>query len=1266
MFKINLYKYDSTQAANGYRGINGDDYSRFVAQGQDLTEDITQVMDTAEITLYGLPKKEAFDPESKFICDIVEYDESGLEAIVETVHLVVSRDIVSQPILSDDTYFDHHISFIEPSVIAQKRLVDNISSTYQLKDVTLEEHAVYPPDSNTLALAPLVDTGDSKTIQVLTANPVFPDVYGKSEWLRGPAGMQSLQYWTAYGKNFRFSGNTGFILKDGSLTMNVYQDISQFAEYVQQPDGTTYAMAQFQLPQLQIWAGRDGMSQLGRLGNVSYDYTIYEYDLNNTTPNRSITGSIITNNTIHPEPLLPAAFKGEWLVESENWNDSGLHSTPPIKYCKRYTDTSAPTPSYVTPKFRVNPAKRYKIFFYLHDFGDSSTPITDGYGIHTGNRTALGGSFYTQSHQEGITYRFYSVEPAIPLNNNQTTAEIEFTMYDIATKTVVFTSGVPYSALTLLQKAIVNSALYEKKTGVYVGDVNLSDMPFYIENSWADKLQGTQIIENFYNQKNLWEIMIEVGHYIHAIPEIRFGDDDKFIITFNELGRTDEKQNQSTRVSIFNSRSVEDYISATSSYVTNMVQLGGYIEEWVSPKTTSDTYLVSNDTADIIVSKPIIELLQIFVRNNNNPNEEPKDITNYIFEENVYATLSIDYRVVPNRGIALYYQLGSNIITGGTYQLPQSNTNMYTDYTIKKIIYSAYNGYPVLGNPPDSYAWNNIKVNDYSFLVKYRTKDSVRQTHTRPDLRKYLLNSKYDKFPQHNQFNNQEDIVVDSIKFGNNLYGKLIKTGNNSYDIYDWNTSWNTVKHKGELYRINGELYYVATVKHVIYNSYILSQVTYSKDYNELSNVIGIPSEPRFYEISEQSEIRRDFEINDLLLLTDSEKKLDYNNSFVQSYNHLSQLILGEGTNFAQYAITVFKGDKDASLTDPATGDSNAYTEIMNPINAYSSENTLTYAYDMEDNYSAGNHLVDPTAPIGTTDKAYMSLEAVRYTDQYGRSPLLDFYILGNIPTPTPAQTKDFPVSSISTKKKADRKKLIWDKQTQTQKEVLVDQDKAFVGDLDILASNVRAYSTDFNGKGIGLLKDCREAISVNYNLRLITSSDTFVLSPYFFLPRKSGVKFVLLAEEVNKLSSGLIDIGQIITPLDRNGDEIKPTAIPNAQGGFDYYPYFPFSIAGKTHTTGWGKSVMEHFYINLASVFANVDPRHFTGADGFTRVKAFAVICDASLNPSPTSVVNQTLPYKKRFVFARNIPEEWTLEEILCVLYFGAPKKSTLFNNIQ
>ena len=199
-----------------------------------------------------------------------------------------------------------------------------------------------------------------------------------------------------------------------------------------------------------------------------------------------------------------------------------------------------------------------------------------------------------------------------------------------------------------------------------------------------------------------------------------------------------------------------------------MVQLGGIIQEWVYPKTTNEQLLVSNDTAEILTTKPIIEIIEVIVKNNSTG--QTADLTPYIYEENVYKTLSINYAINPNRGIALYYSLGTNKITGGQYQLPQANPNIYSDYTFKKVIWCAFNGgYVPLAVKPDTGYWTDLQVNDYSFFITYRTKDSVRQNHTRPDLRKYLLNSKYDRCPEYNQFNNQTDVLVDSIKFGSNI-----------------------------------------------------------------------------------------------------------------------------------------------------------------------------------------------------------------------------------------------------------------------------------------------------------------------------------------------------------------------------------------------------------------------------------------------------------------------------------------------------------------
>ena len=1234
MFKTKVYLYDSSQETNGYRG---QDFSKYVLQGDQNGENITQEIDTAEITLVGLSFEKSFDPETKFIIDLVKIGVDGTETILETQHRIVSRDTPSKPILSDDNYFDHHISLVEPSAVAQKRLVDNISTTYKLKDVTLEEIPAFPDKDIKMYLENSKFTPSKKF--GLTRNKQETSsqrVYVNADFVSG--------------KYFELEGEVVVTNNNGEIIKNLYENIENFktenGEYI----------ANFEVPKLAIFFGRSGSKSFSKIGYASITCLLEEFDINEeTNPTNKWSANFISNSNLGSGEFIDIIkwkdrVNGEWLLESVesfptsyNSGFQGSYRYPKMYY-KKYTNKNAQAPTYKLTNIPIQPNKRYNIKIFLYQFPDefpSGSGIEEEWGKYTGGSP----NYYIVENWDAerlgeasaiSPFRYYVKSSASfsPFVLSQTSANAELITYNIDAGTIVFSSSTPYSALALLQKAIINSSIYEKQDGVYIADVNKSNLPFYIDTEFIDDLSATLIIENFYNQKNLWEIMIEVGHYIHAIPELKFGSDDRFIITFNRLGRTDEKTDNSTKVSVFNSRNIEEYISATSSYITNMVQLGGYIEEWVYPKTTNEQMLVSNDTAEIIVSKPIIELLDIYVKNNNSG--AIARLTPFIYEENVYKTLQLDYQLNPNRGIAMYYRLGDTVITGGQFQLPQANTNIYSDYTLKKIIYCAFNGYPVIAPAPDPYGyWTDLLIKDYSFFVRYRTKDSVRQNHIRPDLRKYLLNSKYDEFPEHNQFNNQTDVVVDSIKFGNNMYGKLIKTGNNSYETIEWNDNYSNLKHKGELYRINEELYYVAKVMHYRYSTYILSKITYSKDYNELSAVIGIPSEPRFYEISEQSLIWRELAINDILLLTDNKEQIKYKSNYVFNYDHLSELLIGEGTDFAKYAITVYKGDKDTDKYDQTIGQPSLYKEVINPVNAYSSENTLTYEWDMIDNYSAGDKVVDvePNTNANVNERAYSSLRAVGYTDIYGKAALLDFYILGDIENLTTEQIKALPESPISTKKS--------------------DATRPFVGDLDLLGTNVMDYDTNYNGRGIGLLKDCREAMSINFNLQLATNSDTFVLSPYVYLPNKKNVRIVLLAEEVNKLSSGFINNSAIITPIDKNGNTMNP--------------YFDFEITKETAISSWDntKLVVTNFGIDFASILGNVADEHFTDTQGYQRVKSIVVLCDVSLNTG-TDTDTTTIPYKTQFVFARNIPEFWSKEKALSQVYFGSPNKDTVFTNKQ
>lgn len=1285
MIKTKVYQYDSSKEFDGYRGT---DYSKYVLQGVQITEDITQELDTAELTLCGLKTSKEFEPESKFIIDVWEQNQIGEDVLRETHHFCVARDVVSQPILSDNNYFDHHISFIEPSVVAQKRLVDNIAVTYKLKDVELVERPAFPNTTSSLIFHDIIPSPSKN----------FGIIYDRSGILTQKASIDA-----SCGKYFSTYGALKIINRNGDETSATYNNIENFAS-----DGGYYA--KFRLPRVGIFFGIYGTTDYQLIGDASISYLIKEVSFNDETSYSVVaSGNIISNSdlgyaTVNEDFGWRDKINGEWLLEQSVVTNTislpGNYQERYTNYYRKYTKIGAPIPSYITNEIELKPNKKYIIEISLYQFPDNPP---SGFSKFTGQQP----SYYTNLVSNSTLYLsgdfyWYASPSNKYLSSTGTSASSFYVTYDIDVGTIIYTNSTPYSALSLLQKAIINSSIYEKKDGEYIGNINQSDLPFYIDENFVDQLSSTTIVENFYSQKNLWEIMLEVGNYIHSIPEIKFGDNDKFVITFNPLGRTDEKPDNSTKVSIFNSRSVEDYISATSSYITNMVQLGGVIEEWVVPKTTNDQLIISNDTAEIITSKPIIELIEIIAKNNITGQTQP--ITEYIYEENVYKTLQLDYRVEPNRGIAMYYKLGTNIITGGQYQLPQANTNIYTDYAFKKILWSAFNGYPVLATPPaldvENY-WRDLKVSDYSFFIKYRTKDSVRQNHIRPDIRKYLVNSKFDRFPEHNQFNNQTDVVIDSIKFGNNMYGKLIKTGNSNYEKTEWNDQYGAIKHKGELYRISGDLFYVAKITHYYFSSYILSKTTYSKDYNELSKVVGIPSEPRFYEISEQSLIWRELAINDILLLTDDKDNIEYKSNYVFDFNHLSKLVIGEETDFAKYALTVFKGDKDIQSYNQSGGQPNYYKEVLNAVNAYSSENTLTYEWDMADNYSAGDKSVslEPNDDLEIDERAYSSLKAVPYTDIYGKVALFDFYILENVNNLSSDQIKNLPESPIKTK----YENIVGEFQGQAlptnselsdfvleaaQREVqdfdlvkfvLTTNNKEynyiysegtwglFVGDFDILGTNVKEYDTNFNGRGIGLLKDCREALSINFNLQLATSSDTFVISPFVFSPNKQNVRVVLLANEVNKLSSGYIDNSEIITPLDING---------NTMG-----QYFNFEIERDIEPSSWGddRDIFKNFGINLRTLFSQVNENHFNGNEDYQQVKSIAILYNiqkSSLEGNEnyadepvedlmgdTSII---IPTKTQFIIAKNIPSFWDKENATKPIYFGSPKYDQLFSNKQ
>lgn len=1107
MIFTRVYLYDSTKESNNYKG---EDYSKFALLGDSSTDNLDDTLDSYELTLVGLSFRDEFQPSTKFIIEkgesFVDDNENLVENIWKRFNLCVESDTVEQPVLSDDNYFTHHLKLYEAAVLAQKRLVDNISVTYNLKDVNLDEKPSYSTTERMTKNIVSVEevpadnfvnykkTGIlNETLECISGHQfkwIMPDWYTVSLIKTNPDGTRvyddegnpvyetvtpSWEYWNIFLLNQP--------IPNGKSSMPITLPVPMLACYSSVKDTKTYQKNGFCSIIVKVTEENIGNQEKTEVLNMQVD----PYFLD-------------TNESWVPDNMFPEVNGKGWICSKTKALAASSSLLVQLNSVSKVAESADNRTNRVI-NFDIKPGYIYSISLTRKIF-DLSNTDDSGYipPINVEIEYDKYPAYFSRSYIKSI-FGIPTIKngPYEYVNDTYPIISSSFTGVQAGTgETVYLRTAPPANAYDLFNKAQLSTQNVWKKENV---PVNETPTTFYLLPSDKERLQNTQIVENFYNQKNLWEIMLDVGKYIHARPVVQFGDDERFIVTWKDYGKTDQEEDTATPISIYNSRFIEEYVSACSSYVTNMVQLGGSIEEVVAPKSSSEDFLVYNDVAEIIVEKPIIQIDSLFVKNKEGAE---KEITQYVYEESVYSILSINKDVMPNKGFAIYYKIGTNKIVGLTYQLPAVNQgDQFSDYAIKQIIGKAFGIF--------SGDWKDIKVNEYSFRIIYRTQDTLRSNQTRPDLRKYLLTSKYDRVPQHNQFNNQTDVVVDSVKFGTNIYGKLIRTGNTVYSKVEYVTSLFDLKNSGELYNIFGNLYYVSKVENTYYSDHVISKVEFSKDFNRLSEVIGIPSEPRFYEISERSSIDRELSFDDYFIITTVPDDLGglTEESFINldSVRFLESVLFESMTDYPSYAITQFKNDVDSHNELPTNKSFELKT--MHPLSIFSIHNTITFEWDMRDNFSAGDQVVPTDFSIDTAnvvDTAYNKLTPFRYKDVYGRVDMVDFALIS-------------PKTQLS----------IEDIQQLPKNPIDLAEGESY--SLFFASHSVTEWS---NTEGVITLLDNREVAKFNLNIQILSASDRFVFSSKIWSKKGITPQLALLRTEINKLSTDLIPNSDFIFERDK------------------------------------------------------------------------------------------------------------------------------------
>lgn len=380
--------------------------------------------------------------------------------------------------------------------------------------------------------------------------------------------------------------------------------------------------------------------------------------------------------------------------------------------------------------------------------------------------------------------------------------------------------------------------------------------PTYTAGSQAERYDKVLAPPFTMTQCTLREQLKVIGGFIHAEPRLTDG-----VITFepfcgNELAEvtlTDDTKiplNQYPYAIRKKSQSINEYCTSVDTRAENLVnsidkRKGSIIdpdgENYKSLRSETINARIEENNGEVVTAYPIYEIEKVMCgiakQNPQNASDywvlAPVDITDYVVEETAYrANLSSYSGSFPySKAFAIYYTQGSPNIKGLFFKAPAVIDNAYKDNSIVNILKQVTGASSI-----------NTTYALYSFQVTYKPIYNARFVHSKP----YID-------PDENErtlFYNQSENLIETSYYGENVKGAVARLGNAEQSLTYYFKDINNIPKAGQLFDDDN---YISSVMVQVMPSYLKCTVTLSKDFNRLSEYIGVKSLKYLYEVNERA-----------------------------------------------------------------------------------------------------------------------------------------------------------------------------------------------------------------------------------------------------------------------------------------------------------------------------------------------------------------------------------------------------------------------------
>lgn len=521
----------------------------------------------------------------------------------------------------------------------------------------------------------------------------------------------------------------------------------------------------------------------------------------------------------------------------------------------------------------------------------------------------------------------------------------------------------------------------------------------YQTGSLADKYNKVFAPEFTATEDTLREQLKLILSYVHAEPWL----DKDNVIQVTEYGSTKNSAAASLPY-VYNAVSshINEYCTEVRSHAQNLVSSLGYARGVITDPGNGLYRSVRSDTAYVrinegnamaITNAPIYSIDKVMCGIARTDGEgwqlAPKEITPYVFEETEYsANLSSYAGAYPrSKQYAIYYTQGAPNLKGLFFKVPDAlNAAKFSYFAISNILASVTN-VPI--ETIDGYLTDASGAASLVFSITYKPISSHFVSHGKQI---YIEGE-----TPYMQLYNQSENLVESQYYGENLRGVAARLGNIEKERTFILKNINDVPKVGEI--LDG--YAISAVSCELYPFDIKCTVGLTKDFNRISEYVGINSQKRMYEISERAAVDRAILIKETLVISgeqrgyDSEKRIfgdltPFENIFFPVESYTSHKISTAG----------FQAKKPNGKT--------AASKVCLPVISRALGNVITFNFGMKDNYSAGAKTQHITGTVTNITGRWE--DDVPYSNYYGRAWFADVELYGGnlADDKTPKELADF------------------------------------------------------------------------------------------------------------------------------------------------------------------------------------------------------------------------------------------------------------------